>query len=208
VNPSVLFASRSGASFVAALAIHLIAAASLSGRYLKISFTQQYPVTAMTVPELAAVLLACVGVMILRPQMWIIDRLGARSRRWVPSACALTMGVLGPQLVLAAAVLAQMPLDAWSRAAANVLFLASLAFLTSPFIGAFTAGGLVLMVYLGLVCALQMAPEIARWSPVVSSEAPDGRWGLAALCALAAVLVTVHTLGRTHRTWGRDLDLA
>jgi len=83
-----------------------------------------------------------------------------------------------------------------------------LAYLLAPFVGTFVASGSVLMLYFALVCVLQMEPAVWPWSPMVASTGPDGRWPLAVLTATAAITVTAITLGKTLRTWGRDLDLA
>ncbi|MEV6928977.1 hypothetical protein AB0M46_31410 [Dactylosporangium sp. NPDC051485] len=194
--------------FLVASAILGIASAIVSRRGFKIDFAQAYLPVTMRLPELGAVLLVSLGIVILRPRLWIIDRLGLPRRRWVPSAFALAAGFVGPQLILAAATLVAMPAGDYPRVAANVVFLTALAFCVAPYLGAFVASGLVLMLYFSLTIASQMEPAIASWSPLAVSTDPGGRWTVATTAGLVAVVVTVSTLGRVRRTWGADLELA
>jgi hypothetical protein len=208
VNLSILIASRSADRFAIALAVLSPVAGVLSHRGLKIDLTQQYAPAVMAVPELVAVLAACLGVLVLRPQLWVVDRLGVPSRRWIPSVAAVVAGALGPQLILVVAVLVALPPAQFTRCAANVLALTALAYLVSPFVGAFGSSGLILMLYFALTCAQQMEPAIGDWSPLVISTGGGGRWVVAVATTAVALVVTVRTLGRTRLTWGPDLDLA
>lgn len=203
----ILLASRAVGPFAICVTVLAGVAAGLSRHAFVIWLAKRHDAALMTLPELAAVLVACLGVILLRPRMWIIDRMGVPTRRWLPSAIALGLGICGPQLVLVAALAARLGPSSWSRSAANLLFLTALAFVVSPFIGALAASGLTLLLYLTLVISAQLEPAVAAWSPVAVSSQPSGRWLIAA-AATVAVLVTTRTMGRTLRTWGRDLDTA
>src|SRR5262245_7265410 len=111
LNASVLFASRSGKLFLVTLGILCPASAIVSRRGFKIDLAQAYLPVTMRMPELGAVLLASLGIVILRPRMWLVDWLGVRGRRWVPSVCALAAGLGAPQIILAASVLVAMPAE-------------------------------------------------------------------------------------------------
>jgi hypothetical protein len=207
VIASIIFRSRAGGWYATSFVLLALVSAVLSSRSLKINLTQQYPPIAMTMPELCAVILTSVGVVVLRPQLWIIDRLGVRARRWIPSVGAWALGLLGPQVVLTVSAGLGLPFDGWSRAAANTLVLGGGAYLVSPFIGPLAASGVVLMLYFGLMCALQMDPAIWPWSPLVCSTGPDGKWIFAVAAVGASLLIVVRTLGSRMRVWARDIDL-
>ncbi|XVU26672.1 hypothetical protein ACQPZJ_06365 [Actinoplanes sp. CA-054009] len=205
---SILFASRNGSRFLTVWAVLLVAAGALSHRGLKVDFTQQYSPVVMTLPEFFAVVLTVLGLILLRPQLWILDRLGVPSRRWIPAMCAFAAGVAGPQVLLLGAYLIRLPPGEWSRSAMNVLVLTAVAFGAAPFVGAFAASGTVLVLYFSALCALQIEPALRSWSPLAVETPGAGHWAVALLLAVGATGIVFRTLGRTRLTWGRDLDLA
>jgi hypothetical protein len=208
----ILLASRAGGRYLACLVGCCLVCALWSRHAFKIHWATGHPAVVMGIPELCATLLTCLGVIGLRPRLWIIDRLGAPSRRWIPSTLAAILVMGGPQLVLVVAAAVDLPPDTWPLSATTVLFLAGLAVLASPFVGALRAGSLTLLLYLALTVAVQLDPRFGRWSPLAVVTWPDvepmpiGKVALAVTTSAAALAVTVRTLGRTARTWGQDQD--
>lgn len=216
MTPAILLASRSGGRYFACLAALTLVSVTWSGHAFKIELSMGHPAVLMGIPEMCGVLLATVAVILLRPRMWIVDRLGVPSRRWIPSALMVVAGLAGPQIVIAAAALASLPSGTWLASATTVLFLSALAFLVSPFSGALVAASKNLMLYFTLMILAQLEPMIRMWSPLATvvwsastvDHPPYGKALVATVTTVAASIVTVRTQGRTMRTWGRDLDTA
>jgi hypothetical protein len=214
VTPAILMSSRAGGRYLACLVGCGLVCALCSPYGLKIDWAANHPAVVMGVPELCAILLISVGVIVLRPRMWIIDRLGIPQRRWIPSTGAALATMGGPQLALLLAATTAPRRDTWPLSATTMLFLAALAVLVAPFIGALRAGSLTLLLYFALTITAQLAPAIGACSPLAVINWPEieplppGKIALAVATTVAALAVTIRTLGRTMRTWGRDLDTA
>ena len=214
MTPAILLSSRAGGRYLACLVVCCLVGALWSRYALKIHWATDHPAVVMGIPELCAILLTCLGVIGLRPRLWIIDRLGTPSRRWIPSTAAAILTLGGPQLVLVLAAAVALRPGTWSLSATTILFLAGLAILASPFVGALRAGSLTMLLYLSLTVTAQLDPRFGTWSPLAVVTWPDvepianGKAALAVTTSAAALAVTVRTLGRTARTWGQDLDTA
>jgi hypothetical protein len=211
---AILLASRAGGRYLAILAGMGVLCLLCSPYAFKIDMAAANPAVVVGIPELSAVLLICAGVIVLRPRLWIIDRLGVPARRWIPATSAALVTIGGPQLALAIAAAAQLRRETWPPSATTVLFLAGLTVLGAPFLGALRASSLMMASYFAVLLAAQLLPAIGEWSPlaVVSWPAVQqeiaGKVAFAAVVTGGALVVTVRTLGRTPRTWGRDFDTA
>jgi hypothetical protein len=214
VRLSILFASRAAGRYLGCV-VATCGVCFLWSRYsFKIHWATDYPAVVLGIPDLSAILLTCLGMIILRPRMWIIDRLGTPTRRWIPSTGAAIAVIGGPQLGLAVAAAASLPEDTWLIRATTILFLGSLTVLVSPFVGALRAGSLSMFLYFAAAITTQLTPAVGAWSPIAIVTWPEnrpvevGKVAFALLTAAAALAVTAYTLGRTSRTWGQDLDTA
>ena len=113
MTPAILMSSRAGGRYLACLVGCGLVCALCSPYGLKIDWAANHPAVVMGVPELSATLLTSVGVIVLRPRMWIIDRLGTPRRRWIPSAGAALATIGGPQLALVLAAATAPRRDTW-----------------------------------------------------------------------------------------------
>jgi hypothetical protein len=206
----ILTASRGGGRYLATL-VAAMAVGALCSRYgLKLQFAPANDAVVLSVPEMCAVALTAAALILTRPQLWIIERFGVPSRRWLSAVYAAAAVISGPQLVLAAAENAGLPEGTWPHAATSMLFLASLGVLSAPYAGTLQATGLVISLYLTLTATAQLSSSISYWSPVATSSWPEpgptsfGKIIFSVAVAVAAVLVTVHTLGHSGRTWKRQ----
>lgn len=214
MTPAVLVRSRGGGRFLAGLGAACLIGVLASPYGVKVALSAQHPAVALSVPELCALLAAALGVIVLRPRLWVIDRLGVPARRWIPATGAAVAVLAGPQLVLALAAAVAMRRETWPPSATTVLFLAALAVLVAPVTGALRAASAMLLLYFAVVVVAQLSPAAGTVAPLAVVTSPEvepvpaGKVALAAATAGLALAVTVRTLGRTPRTWGRDLDTA
>ncbi|MEV4705696.1 hypothetical protein [Actinoplanes sp. NPDC049316] len=206
----ILLASRAGRRYLAVLG-GFAALGALCSRYgFKLQFAPAHDAVVLAVPEMCAVFLAAAALIVTRSRLWIIDRFGVRSRRWLPAIGAAVAVIAGPQLVLVAAVAAGVPEGTWPHAATSVLFLAALGVLVAPFAGTLRATWLMFGLELTLTVLAQLGPSIAAWSPLATigwpsaGTVPVGRVGIAVLTTVAAFAVTVRTLGYSGPAWQRD----
>jgi hypothetical protein len=214
VNPAILLSSRAGGRYLACLVVCAMFSVLWSQYGLRLHWATGHRAVAMGIPELCATLMICLGVIGLRPRMWILDRLGAPSRRWIPATITAIVTLCGPQLVLAFAAAADLPPATWHLSATTTLFLTGLALIASPFIGALRAGSLPLMLYVCTAVATQLDPRFGIWSPLAVvtwpevEPLPDSKAALAVAAGAAALFVTFQTLGQTRRNWDRKPENA
>jgi hypothetical protein len=212
VIAAILLRSRGGARYFAGLAVTSLIAAVFARYGLKINMAQHHPAIALTIPELCAVTLLGVGIITLRPRLWIIDRQGVPSRRWIPAVCAAVAVIAGPQIVLAAATVAALPAPSWARSATTTLVLAAASVISAVYAGPLRTIGLVALVYFATALISQIAPDFGRWSPLALVTTPSptplapGKVMAAILCSALALAVTARTLGQTMRRWSRGDD--
>ncbi|WP_203830721.1 hypothetical protein [Actinoplanes palleronii] len=208
----IIVLSRSGIRYLLAAILCGVAGALCAPFSLKIEMAQSNPVVVVGLAELAALALACTGLIVMRPRLWSVDRLGVTRRRWIPTACVTVLSLVCPQLVLAGADVVALPAGTWPPSATTVLFLTGLGLLLAPYTGALRATGVVLTLYVGLVLASQISHDVRLWSPLVAvtwptvSGAPLGKVVLAWIVAAAALVVQIRTLGSTMRTWRSELN--